>query len=836
RFSAMSANRTYHAIAEDRDGMIWVGSNLGLQRLDPASGAVTAFVHNDAPGSVSDNRINSIYQAQDGTLWIGTQNGLDRFDPTANEFVHFSEKDGLAGNVVACILEDKSHRLWMSTNAGVSSFNANDRRFSNYSVADGLPGADLTGWGACFRSTSGEMFFGGFGGAAAFYPDRMTDSSYAPPVVLTGFRLFGSPVGIGNGSPLAESVTRSKRISLSHSQNIFSIEFSALSYLNPTANRYRYRLEGLQSQWEEVSSEQRQATYTTLPPGDYTFRVQGATSRGVWSEPGASLQIRILPAWWATWWFRAIAGLACAGLIFFIYVLRMRQLSARMQSRLREQECVEEILRASQRELSLIINTIPAMAWSALTDSSADFLNRHYLEYVGLTSEQAVGLGWMSTIHPEDLPGLAEYWRCVVASGEPGEAEARMRRQDGVYRWFLFRVSPLRDQSGMIVKWYGTNADIQDRKEAEEALRSSERDLRSIIETIPGLVWCASPDGELNYVNRRLLEYTKATLDEWAKGGWTSFVHPNDKDRMLGQWWNALATGRMKEVQCRLRRWDGVYRWFQMFGQAALDDQDRVVRWYGLLLDIDDRKNMAEALHSTETRLARATQTATVGEFAAAIAHEINQPLAAVVANGHACLRWLSGEPPGLARAREAAERIVRDGKEAGEVVRRIRALFRRSEVERAPLDVNEVIGEVVRLVGAEAARKQVLVETHLGQGLPPLIGDRVQLQQLVFNLLINGIEAMESVVNRSRKIVVRSVQSAPEAVLVEIQDSGTGFADSEKVFDAFFTTKENGMGMGLAICRSIIEAHHGQLWAKSSDGGGATFSFSLPVRKAPGL
>ena len=177
-----------------------------------------------------------------------------------------------------------------------------------------------------------------------------------------------------------------------------------------------------------------------------------------------------------------------------------------------------------------------------------------------------------------------------------------------------------------------------------------------------------------------------------------------------------------------------------------------MTRWYGLLIDIDDRKNMEEALRSSQTRLSRATQTATVGEFAAAIAHEINQPLAAVVANGHACLRWLSAQPPGLAKAQEAAERIVRDGKEAGEVVRRIRALFKQAALEKIELDLNEVIGEVLHLLSGETARRRVAVETDLGQDLAPVVGDRVQLQQLVFNLLLNGIEAMDPVVDRPKK------------------------------------------------------------------------------------
>jgi signal transduction histidine kinase len=229
--------------------------------------------------------------------------------------------------------------------------------------------------------------------------------------------------------------------------------------------------------------------------------------------------------------------------------------------------------------------------------------------------------------------------------------------------------------------------------------------------------------------------------------------------------------------------------------------------------------------------LSRAMQTATVGEFAAAIAHEINQPLAAVVANGQACLRWLAAQQPqGVAKAQEAAERIVRDGKEAGEVVRRIRALFKQAAIEKIELDLNEVIGEVLHLLAGETARKRVAVETDLARDLALVAGDRLQLQQLIFNLLLNGIEAMDPVVERQKKLFICSRQPNPETVLVEVCDSGTGLRDPERVFEAFFTTKESGMGMGLAICRSIIDAHRGRLWAASGEGAGTTFSFTLPV------
>jgi signal transduction histidine kinase len=226
-----------------------------------------------------------------------------------------------------------------------------------------------------------------------------------------------------------------------------------------------------------------------------------------------------------------------------------------------------------------------------------------------------------------------------------------------------------------------------------------------------------------------------------------------------------------------------------------------------------------------------ASQVATVGELSASIAHEVNQPLTAVVSNGNACLRWLSAQPPNLAKAVEAAQRIVRDGKDAGEIVRRIRALFKRAAHEEVPLDLNEVIGEVLSLLRSETAKRRVIVETDLGQRLPPVTGDRVQLQQLILNLLLNGIEAMDPVIDQPKRLSIRSKRERDDTVLVEIRDSGVGLKDPDTVFEAFFTTKENGMGMGLAICRSIVQAHNGRLWAASGEGPGATFYFTLPLQ-----
>jgi C4-dicarboxylate-specific signal transduction histidine kinase len=248
--------------------------------------------------------------------------------------------------------------------------------------------------------------------------------------------------------------------------------------------------------------------------------------------------------------------------------------------------------------------------------------------------------------------------------------------------------------------------------------------------------------------------------------------------------------------------------------------------------DITERKHAEEALQQTRAELAHVTRVMTMGEMAASIAHEVNQPLAAVVTNGSACLRWLGGQTPNLEEARGAVGRIIRDANRAGEVIRRIRALLKKAGPERTPLDLNEIIGDVAALAQGEVRRNQGVLRTELAAGLPRVVGDRVQLQQVILNLIMNGVEAMAAVQDRSRELVVRTQRGESGGVLVAVQDSGTGL-DAENVnrlFDAFFTTKTQGMGMGLSISRSIVEAHGGRLWATANAGHGATFRFTLPA------
>jgi PAS domain S-box-containing protein len=354
--------------------------------------------------------------------------------------------------------------------------------------------------------------------------------------------------------------------------------------------------------------------------------------------------------------------------------------------------------------------------------------------------------------------------------------------------------------------------------------------LRLAIDTIPGLVWSALPDGSAEFLNQRWLEYTGLSLKEGLDWGGKVAVHPEDLARFMDEWRAALTDGKPLETEARLRRADGEYRWLLIRAVPLRDEPGKIVKWYGTSADVEDLKRAEEALSKSQAELAHVTRVTTMGELAASIAHEVNQPLSAIVNNGSACLRWLNGAAPNLDEAREAARRIIRDGNRAGEVITRIRALLRNTDTEKARLDINQTIREVVTLTRNEAARKGVAIRMELAAGLPPVLGDRVQLQQVILNLVMNGVEAMASAPNLPRELLIRSRPYESDKALVAVQDSGAGLEGEnlEKIFDAFYTTKPQGMGMGLAISRSIVEDHGGRLWAAPNDGPGATFQFTL--------
>ena len=613
-----------------------------------------------------------------------------------------------------------------------------------------------------------------------------------------------------------------------------------------------------------------------------------------------------------------------------------------------------EALQLDERTLSLIVNTIPTTAWTTRPDGYCDFLNQRWLDYAGMTAEQAAGWGWAAAIHPDDRARLVDYWQSCLVSGLPVETEARMRRYDGAYRWFLFRASPVRDESGKIVKWYGTNIDIEDRKRVEEALRASERSWRQIVDDIPGLVATTGAMGEVEFLNRQTLEYFGKTGEELKNWSLIGAVHPDDLPRVIEARQKSIEAGDIYDVEHRCRRADGVYRWFQVRGLPVRNAEGAITAWYLLLTDIDDRKRAEAQVEQAYVRLAQAQRVSKTGSFitdlladehnwseelcrifefdpgtkvtteairavfhpedlpvyedafkravdgldreidityriitpagnvkhlhavtqvmekiadrpvyigaiqdvterkvaeealdrarselahvarvttlsalTASIGHEVNQPIAAVITSADACLRWLTRDQPDVNRARDAVIRIQEDGKRAAEIISHLKSFYRKDvSPQRELVSANDVVRDMLVLLRSEADRHSVVVRTELAADLPPVSADRVQLQQVLMNLMLNGMEAMSE---GGGALTIRTRLQDSE-VMVSVSDTGVGIPGDqvEHIFSAFVTTKAGGTGMGLPISRTIMESHGGRLWATANPDRGATFHFTL--------
>jgi PAS domain S-box-containing protein len=786
-----------------------------------------------------------------------------------------------------------------------------------------------------------------------------------------------------------------------------------------------------------------------------------------------------------------------------------------------------ERLQRSERELREVIETIPAMAWSAAADGAAEFFNGRWLAYAGLTADQAQGWGWTVAIHPDDLKPLVDHWRAVMASGQSGEIEARWRRFDGVYRWFLFRTTPSLDDNGRVVKWYGTNTDIEERKRAESLLAGEKRILEMVAKgdslsgtldalcrlveeqacgvlasillldgirlrhgAAPSLpkaytdaidggvigpsegscgtaayrgqqvivediatdpLWAAYRDLALPHSLRacwstpifssqdkvlatfamyyreprrpikrdqeiieqithlagvaierkqtqEILQRSKAYLAEaqrltltgsCAIGGtsretvywseemyrlfdfdpqqglpvfdqWLQRIHPEDRDKVK------LASERtfLKRVDCdvefRLVKLDGTIRHIHGIGHPVVSSSGELIQVVGTMVDVTERRRTEESLRRSESYLAQAQRLAHIGswawefpkrnalyiseewyriygfdpndgmpsweqrlqrvhpedrtrfkaavdraiaeksdydlefrilppdaparyihsvghpildpsgesaqfvgvsmditeskqaeqererlrqaqadlahinrinmmgELAASLAHEIKQPIAAAITSATACLRWLAHDPPDLERARGAAMRIEQDGNRAADVINRLRSFYKKgTPPEREMIDVNEIVRGMMVLLRNEAVRHSVTIHPELAAYVPKILADRVQLQQVFMNLMLNAIEAMK---DTGGKLTITSQFDQEGQLAISVSDTGVGLPaeGAERIFDAFYTTKPQGTGMGLAITRSIVESHGGNLWATGNEKAGTTFHFTL--------
>ena len=785
------------------------------------------------------------------------------------------------------------------------------------------------------------------------------------------------------------------------------------------------------------------------------------------------------------------------------------------------------------KELSRIVDELPGLVWTALPDGQIDFVNQRWCEYTGMSVEEACGSGWQAVVFREDLPGLLGRWQAILDSGDSGEMQARLRRFDGEYRWFLMRVRPSTQASGGSIRWCGINTDIEDQRRGYDdrsdrwwlSLHARENHLRFILDELPVPISLVMPTGEVERANSRYLDYFGVTIGELRRRTPGHGVHPADRRAVQAAWRRSVATGEAYDLECRRRGSDGVYRWFHSRGFPLRDTRGDVILWYfvhsdvddlkraggllagekkllemvasgapmkavlnalcefiestaggchcsvllvdqrgthfehgaapslpdsfisstlglpvtidagpcamaislneqvaapdlttetrwtasgwrssavahglkaclstpirstagrvlgafalyydeprvpaalheslidqftniasiaveraqsdailrrseaflaqgqqlsstgtfawrvatdeitwsdevyrifgferglpvtldliasrvhpddrpmfadmieraqaaassfeyehrlimpddsvkylhmlghatrdengqleyiGAVQDVTDRRSSDDALSKARSDLARMARITSLGALTASIAHEVNQPLSGIITNASTCLRMLAADPPNVDGARETARRTIRDGNRASEVITRLRSLFSKKDPTAESVNLNDATREVIALSLRELQRSRVILQPEFDDSIPTVTGDRVQLQQVILNLLLNASDAMQTIDDRPRQLRIKTECDDDDSVRLTVQDAGVGFEPQgvDRVFEAFYTTKSDGMGIGLSISRSIIESHHGRLWAAPNEGPGATFSFSIP-------
>jgi PAS domain S-box-containing protein len=494
-------------------------------------------------------------------------------------------------------------------------------------------------------------------------------------------------------------------------------------------------------------------------------------------------------------------------------------------------------LHESEARFRLLADAAPVLVWMSGLDKGCTYFNKGWLDFTGRPLESQLGSGWCESVHPDDLRRCLDTYVRAFDERRRFRMEYRLLGADGEYRWVLDTGAPRFETDGSFEGYIGSCIDITDRKHAEEALREREAGLRFLLESTHAIPWVADVRSmRFTYVGPQAAALLGYPAEAWLGGDfWPQHIHPDDREAALAFCLEHSHTHADYEFDYRMVAADGRVVWIHdVVNVVAEGGVPHTLR--GFMIDVTARRRAEEESQALREQLRRVARVTAMGEMVASIAHEVNQPLCAIVSNAQALQRMVASGGFDPAEVREALEDVTRDGRRAGDVITRIRNFLRKAPAERAPVDVNDLVREVAALTRHEMARRGVAVKLDLAADLPAVLGDRVQLQQVLLNLLTNGADALERTPKEQRQLVVRSAGGAAGEVTVAVQDTGCGLAaaDLARAFDAFFTTKPGSLGMGLSICKSIVEAHSGRIGAGPNDGPGTTFQFTLPGLRAP--
>ena len=838
------------SLFEDREGDVWVATTGGLDRFRDLPVTMISVKQR-----LFSNDTNSVAAGTDGSIWLATQDGLARWKNGQPTF--FLKSSGLPDNAAQSLFQDDRGRIWVFTGHGLAYFE--DGRFA---VVNGIPSEEVY---SITGDKAGNLWLSGNRGLSHMLDGHLVE--HLP------WSALGHPeqakVVLSDRGGVWISFLRDGGVSFFEDRQVRASYTTANGLGKGNVADLQLDREGaLWAATEEGGlsriKDGRIATLTTrngLPCDTIHFTTED-DDRSLWLYTACGL-VRILrpdlDAWivdpkrrveTAVWdaadgvrlrpfspdSFSPPVAKLTNGKIWFltgegVQVIDPRHLAA---NTLPPPVHIEQVMANGKLYQVTQGMRLPANVRDVeieFTGLSLAAPEKVHFKYI-LEGQDP---DWREVINERhaqysNLPPRRYRFR-VIASNNSGVWNEQGDTLEfaiapAFYQTAWFRVLCLAVLLALLWAAYLFRV---------RRLQRDFRTLRAVIDTIPTMAWTALPDGSNAFVNRRWAEFTGLSPEDTAGSGWTAAIHPEDRQPYSEKWRTSLATGEPFESEARFCcAADGEYRWLLARGVAVRDEHEKILRWYGTLTDIEDIKRSEEErerLRQMEADLAHINRVSIMGELAASIAHEVNQPLSGIVSNGSACLRWLAGDAPNLEEARETARRIVRDGKRAGEVIGRIRALTKRVAMPKEALDLNDTIREVLILVGDEAKRRGVFIRTNFPGDLSPVSGDRVELQQVVLNLVMNAIEAMSSVDERIRELTITTRSIDGDHVQVTVQDRGPGLDPNTMghIFDPFYTTKPGGMGMGLSISRSILERHAGRLWATANDGPGTSFHFTLP-------
>jgi len=776
----LRTNDTYYptSLFEDGSGRFWLGTISGLYYLDKER--LIKFTEQAGFSEHTATEFSVISQDRNNNLWFGTNWGLSRYSGT--QATVFTKKDGLPDDYIIAFLQTSDGRIWVGTRGGLAVIeNDNVRAFT---TADGLASNYIR---SLYEDSERVLWIGSYDGGLTRFKDGK-------------FTRFTTKEGLS-------------------SNGVFCIleDDRGWFWMNSNQGIYRVRKQELN---DFADGKIRSLTSIAYNRQDGLLNTEGNGGR----QPAA------IKARDGKLWFPTAQGIAVVDpetvmtnrlpppvLIEEVFVDRNPVANETLQPAIHNQS--EIVLAPNQSNLEINYTGI-----SFINSGQVKF--KYRLE--GLDRDWN-DVGTRRTAYYSYLPP-GEYTFHIIAANRDGVwntdgAFVKFRVLPPFYKtyWFIAACAAL----FLALLWMLYQLRVRQ-------LRREDKRLRDVVEGIPAMAFAVHADGSPDLVNRRWLDYTGSPADATTGSrGWEATIHPDDAEAHLDKWRAALSSGEPFENEARHRSASGEYRWFLVRAMPLRDEQGKITKWYGALTDIEDRKRAEEErerLRRLEAELAHTNRVSMLGELTASLAHEINQPIAAAITSAGACLRWLDRDQPEVGRAREAAMRIESDGKRAADIIAHLKSFYKKdASPQREPVTVNEVIGEMLVLLHSEASRHSVVMRTELAAGLPSVRADRVQLQQVLMNLMLNAIEAMRE---SGGELGIRTRLEDGE-VLVSVSDTGEGIpADkTEQIFNAFFTTKAGGTGMGLAISRTIIESHGGRLWAGSNAGRGATFHFTLPTQ-----